>query len=373
MKVNYISPSVEQVFGRPVSEFVAKPALWAEVVHPDDKEISDNAYKQLQEKGVAVRECRIIRPDGTIVWINDKSKIIVDKEGKPIRIDGVSRDITEHKRGEEELRIKEERYRMLAENARDVIWTMNLDGTITYISPSVEQMRGLTVEEAMNQPLEKILTPASQAISIGYIQNLCSAIESGLPLPTFRGELEYYCKDGSTLWTESLTYPVLGRDNRSVSMLGVNRDISQRKKAEDALRKSEENFKSIANYAASWEAWFNPGGKLIWMNPYSAKLTGYTPEEYMEAENFLAIFSHPDDLEMVTHNFQGAMEGGSGDNFEVRVLRRDGSFFWVSISWRPILNANGESIGFRTSAQNINERKLLEEEKRITDSKILTL
>lgn len=145
LKVNYISPSVEQVFGRPVSEFVTNPMLWAELVHPEDKHISDEALSQLQKKGAAIRECRIIRPDGTVVWIHDKSKIIVDKEGNPIRIDGVSRDITDRKQAEEELRIKEERYRLLAENATDVIWTMNLDGTITYISPSVERLRGLTV------------------------------------------------------------------------------------------------------------------------------------------------------------------------------------------------------------------------------------
>ncbi len=88
-----------------------------------------------------------------------------------------------------------------------------------------------------------------------------------MELPDFRGELEYYCKDGSTLWTECLTYPVLGSDGNSLTMLGVTRDITDRKKAEDVLRKSKENFKAIANYTASWEAWFNPDGKLIWMNP----------------------------------------------------------------------------------------------------------
>ena len=130
---------------------------------------------------------------------------------------------------------------MLAENTRDVVYTMNLDGTITYVSPAVELLRGLTVEEAMNHPPDKILTPNSQVISIDYVVRLCSAIESGSPLPTFHGELEYYRKDMSTLMTESYTYPVFGKDGSSITMPGVSRDITERKKAETALFRAKED------------------------------------------------------------------------------------------------------------------------------------
>ncbi len=373
LKVNFISQSVEQVLGRSVQEFTENPSLWADIVHADDKPVSVKAFEQLTKEGSAVRECRIVRPDGSIVWVNDKSKIIVDQNGMPIRIDGVSRDITERKRVEEELRIKEERYRLLAENARDVIWTMKLDGTITYISPSVEHLRGFTVEEAMNQPLDKILTPDSQVASVGYVQRLYAAFVAGLPLPDFRGELEYYCKDGSTLWTECLTYPVLGSDGSSLTMLGVTRDITERKQAEVALRKSEEDFKAIANFAASWEAWFNPAGKLVWMNSYSVKLTGYTPEEYIAAEDYSSMMIAQEDIALAFDKFQGALQGSSGDNLEIRCLRKDGSRFWASVSWRPIFDLNGRSLGFRTSIQDISERKKTEEEKQKTDASIRTL
>lgn len=144
-----------------------------------------------------------------------------------------------------ELRIQEERYRLLAENARDVIWTQKLDGTITYISPSVEQMRGLTVKEAMNQPLEKILTPDSQAISINYVMKLYSDIEAGLPLPIFRGELEYYRKDMSIVWTEVFVYPIPGSDCNSLILLGVTRDISERKQFESRLIDQTNKLKEL--------------------------------------------------------------------------------------------------------------------------------
>lgn len=97
MKVNYISPSVEQLYGQPLKDFIENPSLWETMVHPDDKHISDKALNHLLAKGSAVRECRIVRPDGSIVWINDKSKVIYDKNNTIIRVDGVSRDITEEK------------------------------------------------------------------------------------------------------------------------------------------------------------------------------------------------------------------------------------------------------------------------------------
>jgi PAS domain S-box-containing protein len=110
--------------------------------------------------------------------------------------------ITRRRMAEENLRISEERHRLLAENARDVVWTMSVDGRITYVSPSVEKMRGFTAAEAMLQSIEEIHPPASRAISLGYFTRLNARIQAGLPPESFRGELEYRCKDGSTIWTE---------------------------------------------------------------------------------------------------------------------------------------------------------------------------
>ena len=84
----------------------------------------------------------------------------------------IQKELLELQKAYNELQIKEQRYRFLAENARDVIWTMKIDGTITYISPAVEQLRGFTVEEAMNQPIGEIITPASQLMAYDYMVKL---------------------------------------------------------------------------------------------------------------------------------------------------------------------------------------------------------
>ena len=116
------------------------------------------------------------------------------------------------KKAYQDLQLSEERYRLIAEHVRDVIWTMKLDGSITYISPAIEAVRGLTVEEAKNQAIHEILTPES-ALKVGtYMQEQYFAYTRGMPLSSFKREVNYYRKDGSILHTEVLTYPILGED-----------------------------------------------------------------------------------------------------------------------------------------------------------------
>ncbi len=144
----------------------------------------------------------------------------------------------------------EQRHRLLADYANDVIWTMSLEGAITYTSPAVFQLRGLTPEEAMAQPLDQILTPASQALSVQYFVDVLTAAQKGEAPPNFKGNMEYYRKDGSTFWTEVLAFPLTDADGTLIEILGVTRDISARKLYEDELKAALESAEK-ANQAKS--------------------------------------------------------------------------------------------------------------------------
>jgi PAS domain S-box-containing protein len=100
------------------------------------------------------------------------------------------------------LRVSEERHRLLADNATDVIWTMDLNGRNTYISPSVERLRGYTVAEAMQQTLHEALTLASAVIAQAGLDRALVAVQAKKSIPDFRAELEQPCKQGGTVWTE---------------------------------------------------------------------------------------------------------------------------------------------------------------------------
>jgi len=160
------------------------------------------------------------------------------------------RDITERIRTEEKLRISEARHRLIADNASDVIWTMDLNGGFTYISPSVEKMRGFTVDEVMRQSLAEVLAPASFADASSVFSQAVAAFYSGLPMESFRGELEQRCKDGSTVWTEVSANGIYDSDGHFVEILGVARDISTRKEYERELERARDSAEA-ANRAKS--------------------------------------------------------------------------------------------------------------------------
>ena len=161
-------------------------------------------------------ECRQ-RPDGSVV------------------IEGALQDITATHELQTELRNSEQRHRLLAQNAWDVVWTMALDGSITYVSPAVERVRGFTPAEAMRQSLEEIHPPESAARVGAYFAELFAAIRDGSPPPVFRGELEYYRKDGSVMTGELQVIPHVDADGEVIEILGVTRDISERKVFEAEL------------------------------------------------------------------------------------------------------------------------------------------
>lgn len=174
------------------------------------------------------------RLDGQSTWGRGWVRSRERQDGSVV-IEGALADITELHEAETLLKRSEKRSRLLAENAWEVIWTMDLDAKITYINPAVERMRGFTPEEAMRQSPEEIQPAESAAIGADYYQRLFASIEAGTEPPIFRGEQQYYRRDGSIMTGELQVIPHVDGTGKVVELIGVTRDISDRKAAEAAL------------------------------------------------------------------------------------------------------------------------------------------
>jgi diguanylate cyclase (GGDEF)-like protein/PAS domain S-box-containing protein len=134
------------------------------------------------------------------------------------------------------LRESEQRHRLLADNATDVIWTMDLEGRFTYVSPSVIKLRGYTPAEMMQQSPTQIFCAESARIATEARRRSLASMAAGLPFDGFRGDLEQMCKDGSTVWTEVATSGMQDEKGEFVGILGVTRNISAQKEQQRQLQ-----------------------------------------------------------------------------------------------------------------------------------------
>jgi two-component system, cell cycle sensor histidine kinase and response regulator CckA len=153
----------------------------------------------------------------------------------------LEKQINEHKQAEETLLKNEEIFRLLTENANDVIWTMDMDLNYTYISPTIEKIQGWSAEEAASLTVNNVLTPASMEIAFKRIDaNLAHGAKTGKYDVPERLELELYCKGGTTILTEISASFILGEDGKPSGILGVTRDMTERNKLETQLQRAQQ-------------------------------------------------------------------------------------------------------------------------------------
>ena len=151
----------------------------------------------------------------------------------------------------EELKKKllesEEKYRIITEYMADLITILDLDLNFVYISPSVLRLRGFTVEEAMAQTVEQVVAPESLGTLLTIFNEELKLEAAGADPRRHRiEEVEHYCKDGSSIWMELSLSFIRDKDQKPTAIIIVSRDIDDRKRAEEALRKSEERYRELS-------------------------------------------------------------------------------------------------------------------------------
>ncbi len=302
-----------------------------------------------------------------LTWLYIAGILLAIVSAVTLYIHRINRRLTQalvsSKKDHELLRISEERHRLLADNATDVIWMMNLDGRFTYVSPSVEILRGYTSAEVMQQSLEQALTAASIPIAKKALEDSITAMVAGKPFVEFRGELEQPCKDGSTVWTDVTTSGMQNATGEFIGILGVTRNITERKKAEDARRESEEKLQAIFNVADIGVSITNRNGRYEMFNNWWSEHLGYDHEEIQNLKN--TDITHPDDIEESRTWFLKLIEGKVEKyRLEKRFVRKDRSYFWGDLSVSPIRDQKNSIINVVGMVTDITQRKQMEDQVR---------
>ncbi len=234
-------------------------------------------YKRVWETGITENfPTKIYNDNRLILWFDNYAFKLPTGE-----IVTIYSNVSEQKKAEDALRESEESYRLLSSNTADTIWTMDLNLRFTYLSNSIAKLRGYDETESLNQSLEDIATPESFRLAWSLLQeDLVKDDPSGGNKRIRRLVLEHYHKEGYTVWLESSLSFLRDADNRPVGILGVTRDITDRKKAEDALRESEEKLQLIMDGIPAHLAYLDNSARFVYVNKAYAEWLGKTKDDF---------------------------------------------------------------------------------------------
>ena len=265
-------------------------------------------------------------------------------------------------KAEEALRESEKKYRLIAENTADLISILDMNLRFTYVSPASMRLRGFTVEEAMEQTLDQVLTPESMQIALAVFEKemLLEASGTADPDRTRILELEEYKKDGSTVWVEVSLSFLRDKDRKPVEILIVSRDITERKQAEEALRVSEEKYRKLVNTAPYGIQLTDLNGKIIFSNPAHHKIQGYADGELIGKFiwDLMADNIHREKSKSFYQKL--VKEQPVPKVYFNRDRTKDGREIDVQINWDYIYNLNGEIEGIISIISDITDQKKLQ-------------
>ncbi len=326
------------------------------------------AWKDLQQKGyIKDRQARLWSRDGTV--IDCLVTMVADRtgEGEVTQYHCVVRNVNEYERTLEVLRESERRYSLLAESIMDVIWILDTDLHLTYLSPSVERLRGYSIEEVMSQRLDQILTPDSLRKALELMKAELTGkknLKERFKLGTVG--LELTRKGGGTVWTENKVTLLYGPDGYPAGLMGVTRDVTERRKMEESLRDSERRYRLLAENITDviWVADMNLNRTYV--SPSGKTLQGYksaedipqnvkdliTPASFRAASK---VFARELAAEKRRRNPRRSW------TLETEVKRKDGSTVWTEDRVSFLRDKSGKPTGYLGVTRDITLRKQAED------------
>jgi PAS domain S-box-containing protein len=358
--VKYVSPNVvtigyttEQIIDRGLQEFI----------HPDDLvHVMEDIQKTMLTGKELITQFRLKTASDDYRWFEEFGNVVKGADDV-VLLHGVLRDITERKSAQDALIVSEGKYRLLADNSSDVIMLMDMNLKPSYISPSIQRMLGYSVEEALIGQLEGRMTPASiEIIMKSFSVGLNKEKREPGSTTSETLELEAIHKNGSRIWTEMAVSFIRGSDGVAIGVLGTMRDVTERKKMEEALRQA----------AADWRQTFDSISDAISIHSKDCRLQrvnmAFADTFRMEPHRLIGKHCHElmhgtkEPISACPH--QETLRTGKparAEFFEPKLG------IHLEVTTSPIFDERGEITGTVHIARDTTERKRQSEQLMITD------
>jgi PAS domain S-box-containing protein len=321
LRFHYLSPNIERVLGWSLEEMIGHPI--DEFVLHDDRSAAQDGW--FDEHGVMSVRGQVRRKDGSAMWFENRVLGVLDEKGALTGFTGVFRDIDRQIVAGGELRASEERFRLLAEHASDVVVQLDADGLLRWLSPSTEQILGHRIADLVGRRARDLVHPDDVAIVAAAQENASSGEGT-------RFEARYRRSDGSYIWMSVIGTSLLDERGVSVGRVSSARNIDAERATRDALAASEEQFRFLVENAQDVVV-RTQDGQLVFVSSSIQRVLGWSPGEVMQQapEGFI----HPDDWALSAH-YRSDAGDRTISNVRLRVRHRDGDYRWIELTARPV-------------------------------------
>ena len=346
----YQNHAVVSILGYSVEDVIGKSAY--EFIHPDDQaRVKQSITSTLFTPGSrpTLVEMRLRSKDGTWRGMESTGVVQTDETGRKVAV-LTSRDVTERKQAEEMVRLSEARYRNLVETQNDVIARSDLSGRLTFVNDAYCR----TFSKAREELVGKSFTPTVISEDLSITMEALDVIKK--PPHRKLTETRHMTSQGLR-WFSWENSAVLDEAGNIIELQGVGRDITERVKAEEALRESEELFRTSFESATTGVCLISPEGKFFRVNNTLCSLLGYAANELVKLT--FNDLTHNEDQEIGSSVLKLLLTGEINEiSFEKRYLHKDGHIIWAFVSASAVRDQAGKTQYLVTYIQDITYRKL---------------
>ena len=338
----YVSPAVEML-GYPRHAWLEQPDLWMRVLHPDDRERVLGATEAAREANATVEyEYRVLAPDGAVRWVHDRGWFVRDASGRAVAWQGVMLDVTARKAAEEARSESEARFQGLVESAHEGVWAVDSFARTTYVNARMAVMLGYPVDALLGRELLDFMDATTAREAQSRLDRRRQGASESYELALRRS-------DGSALWVQVSASPLRAADGTFTGALALISDLTERRRAEAALRESEARLRLALDVA----------GLTIWEHDLrDDRLSPDAPTPDGVAGYLTAV--HVDDRERVARASLDALANGGEFTAEFRTTAVDGSLRWQHAMGRVLRGADGCPERLLGVSLDVTERVTLE-------------
>ncbi|MDZ8187394.1 MAG: PAS domain S-box protein [Nostoc sp. ChiSLP02] len=361
------SERAAEIFGIPPGPYMTWTQI-RDLLHEDDRELA----RLEVEKAIANRsdysiEYRVLHKDGSQCWIAASGRAYYSPTGEVIGMLGVVQDITQRKQLQAQLQNQKQQFKMLADNAPDIIARFDAKFCHLYVSPSIEEVTGIPATAFIGKTNTELGMP--EEVCIAWRNSLEKVFATGLEQQI---EFQYPTPNGIR-WYQSRLVPEFAGSGVIESVLGITRDFQEYKQAEQALRRSEERLRFALEAAGmvAWE-WNRTTGEVV-RSHTSHEIIGISCDAGSEVDSEFFNLIHADDRGLVFGSLDRAIAEKSSYSAEFRIIKPDGSLRWMFDRGRVICNDGGNVVRMSGVIQDITDRKQVEFALRESELKFRTL